>query len=68
MTAWGIVLAEKEIDKHTRYCVHLFLHGLLHPEQGTVRARLARPCQDTVFANAPRTRSTLTQRRRPPIN
>ena len=31
MTAWGVVLDEITIDKHTRYCVHLFLHGLLHP-------------------------------------
>lgn len=38
MTAWGIVLGEKEIDKHTRYCVRLFLHGLLHQEQRTVSA------------------------------
>jgi AcrR family transcriptional regulator len=30
MTAWGIVLDEKAIDRHTRYCVQLFLHGLLH--------------------------------------
>jgi hypothetical protein len=34
MTAWGIALDEMTIDKHTRYCVHLFLHGLLHLEQG----------------------------------
>jgi TetR/AcrR family transcriptional repressor of mexJK operon len=32
MTAWGIVLDELAIDQHTRYCVHLFLHGLLHPQ------------------------------------
>ena len=35
MTAWGIVLDTKAIDKHTRYCVHLFLHGLLHADQKT---------------------------------
>jgi AcrR family transcriptional regulator len=33
MTAWGISLDEATIDKHTHYCVNLFLHGLLHPEQ-----------------------------------
>src|SRR4029453_496025 len=30
MTAWGITLDKEEIEKHTRYCVRLFLHGLLH--------------------------------------
>jgi AcrR family transcriptional regulator len=29
MTAWGMTLDEATIDRHTRYCVHLFLHGLL---------------------------------------
>jgi AcrR family transcriptional regulator len=33
MTAWGIVLDAKAIDQHTRYCVQLFLHGLLHLER-----------------------------------
>ena len=33
LSAWGIVLDEKSIDKRTRYCVHLFMHGLLYPEQ-----------------------------------
>ena len=28
-TAWGVVLDAAAIDKHTRYCVHLFLCGLL---------------------------------------
>jgi TetR/AcrR family transcriptional regulator, mexJK operon transcriptional repressor len=32
MSAWGLTLEETAIDKHTRYGVHLFLHGLLHPE------------------------------------
>ena len=32
LIAWGIPLDDTAIDKHTRYCVHLFLHGLLHPE------------------------------------
>jgi TetR/AcrR family transcriptional regulator, mexJK operon transcriptional repressor len=29
MTAWGRVLESSAIDSHTRYCVRLFLHGLL---------------------------------------
>ena len=33
MVAWGVALDEKEVDAHTRYCVHLFLHGLLHAER-----------------------------------
>jgi TetR/AcrR family transcriptional regulator, mexJK operon transcriptional repressor len=32
MTAWGLALSDKAIDLHTRYAVHLFLHGLLHRE------------------------------------
>jgi TetR/AcrR family transcriptional regulator, mexJK operon transcriptional repressor len=32
MTAWGIALDEQGINRHTRYCVHLFLHGLLDPD------------------------------------
>lgn len=32
MTAWGLVLSEQAIDKHTRYSVHLFLHGLHYAE------------------------------------
>jgi AcrR family transcriptional regulator len=29
MTAWGRVVEASAIDSHTRYCVRLFLHGLL---------------------------------------
>jgi TetR/AcrR family transcriptional repressor of mexJK operon len=36
MTAWGIALNEQEIQKHTRYAVHLFLHGLLNFEGSSV--------------------------------
>src|SRR5580700_10241232 len=45
MTAWGIVLDETEIDQHTLYCVHLFLHGLLHPlpEIGGTNIEAMRP-------------------------
>ena len=33
-TAWGMVLEKSQIDKHTRDCVRLFLHGLLPRERG----------------------------------
>ena len=33
MTAWGVVLDDTAIGKHTRYCVRLFLRGLLPREQ-----------------------------------
>ena len=32
--AWGVVLDDKAIERHTRYCVRLFLHGAL-PAQGS---------------------------------
>jgi AcrR family transcriptional regulator len=32
--AWGVTLDGAAIDRHTRYCVRLFLHGAL-PAQGT---------------------------------
>jgi TetR/AcrR family transcriptional regulator, mexJK operon transcriptional repressor len=38
MTAWGMTLDQDAIDRHTRYCVHLFLHGLLPRELGTMPA------------------------------
>lgn len=28
-TAWGVPMREREISRHTRYCVRLFLHGLV---------------------------------------
>jgi AcrR family transcriptional regulator len=39
MTAWGLELSEKAIDKHTRYAVRLFLHGLLHAEHEVAGTR-----------------------------
>jgi AcrR family transcriptional regulator len=27
--AWGVVLGDEAVDRHTRYCVRLFLHGAL---------------------------------------
>jgi TetR/AcrR family transcriptional regulator, mexJK operon transcriptional repressor len=35
MAAWGIVLDDAAIDRHTQYCVRLFLYGLLPREAGT---------------------------------
>ncbi len=39
LPAWGIVLSESAIDKHTQYAVRLFLHGVLHAEQHVTGAR-----------------------------
>ena len=33
LTAWGIALDAKTIERHTHYCVRLYLHGLLQMEQ-----------------------------------
>jgi len=38
MSAWGIALDAAAIDRHTRYSVRLFLHGLLHLDQGVAGA------------------------------
>jgi TetR/AcrR family transcriptional repressor of mexJK operon len=32
--AWGVVLDDEALERHTRYCVRLFLHGAL-PAQGS---------------------------------
>lgn len=37
LSAWGIHFNPAELDRHTRYCVHLFLHGFL-PQQAARRA------------------------------
>jgi TetR/AcrR family transcriptional regulator, mexJK operon transcriptional repressor len=34
MAAWGVVLDNAAIDRHTQYCVRLFLYGLLPREAG----------------------------------
>lgn len=39
LTAWGIVLDDKAVDKHIRYCVHLFLHGVLSLDTSATDAR-----------------------------
>jgi TetR/AcrR family transcriptional repressor of mexJK operon len=66
MTAWGIVLAETAIDRHTRYCVRLFLHGLLHPEQRQrgARKQLAHSQQIDVTAQYSRQLRTLEEENR----
>jgi len=33
MTAWGVAIDKAEVERHTRYCVRLFLHGLLQPQR-----------------------------------
>lgn len=40
LSAWGINLDPKQVEKHTRYCVRLFLHGLLHAEDKMGSRRL----------------------------
>jgi AcrR family transcriptional regulator len=37
ITAWGMVLDQATIDRHTRYCVDLFMHGLLSRQEATQR-------------------------------
>ena len=47
MAAWGVVLDEETIDRHTRYGVRMFLRGLLARDAGSrvaVRADSAAPC------------------------
>jgi AcrR family transcriptional regulator len=38
MAAWGVVLDNAAIDRHTQYCVRLFLYGLLSREASGARA------------------------------
>ena len=48
LTAWGVVLDKAEIDKHTRYCVQLFLHGLVsQTPPGVTPVGLAAPSGTT---------------------
>lgn len=37
--AWGVVLDDEAIERHTRYCVRLFLHGALPVPEGGAMAR-----------------------------
>lgn len=46
MTAWGITLAPSEVDRHTRYCVRLFMHGLLHMKAGATQRKTTKGHRD----------------------
>jgi hypothetical protein len=37
--AWGVVLDDEAIERHTRYCVRLFLHGTLPAEGAALLKR-----------------------------
>jgi TetR/AcrR family transcriptional regulator, mexJK operon transcriptional repressor len=37
--AWGVVMDDEAIERHTRYCVRLFLHGALPAQGGTAIER-----------------------------
>ncbi|HTV95143.1 MAG TPA: TetR/AcrR family transcriptional regulator [Steroidobacteraceae bacterium] len=39
MAAWGLVLDKAAIDRHTQYCVRLFLYGLLPRERSAAARR-----------------------------
>jgi TetR/AcrR family transcriptional repressor of mexJK operon len=41
MAAWGVVLDNAAIDRHTQYCVRLFLYGLLPREASGATPRIA---------------------------
>jgi AcrR family transcriptional regulator len=62
--AWGVVLDDAAIDRHTRYCVKLFLHGALpaHGDGALEREnqRLKGLAHDAV-AQLDRVRASLTQ-------
>ncbi len=70
MTAWGMTLDPNAIDRHTRYCVHLFLHGLLPRDVppatnggGKTRASKQKPL-DATPPNANRVSALETENRR----
>lgn len=66
MTAWGVVLDEAAIDRHTRYSVRLFLHGLL-PEDASVaemRRRIASGEQSAALAKAGSNALNASERQR----
>ena len=48
--AWGVKLSDEAIDRHTRYCVRLFLHGALPSQGGGVIERENRQLKATVEA------------------
>src|ERR1700733_8379500 len=56
MAAWGVVLDDAAIDRHTQYCVRLFLYGLLPREASGAMADGAAAPSGLTHAemNAPR--------------
>jgi TetR/AcrR family transcriptional regulator, mexJK operon transcriptional repressor len=69
MAAWGVVLDKAAIDRHTQYCVRLFLYGLLPREAagGTARGAngSAQPGPTHPESNVPRSQQALeTENRR----
>jgi AcrR family transcriptional regulator len=66
--AWGVVLDDTAIDRHTRYCVRLFLHGALPaPGGGAVERenRRLRALVEGAAAQLDRARASLAQIARP---
>ncbi len=41
LTAWGIAIKKADIDIHTRYCIRLFLRGLLDPSMADATLQTA---------------------------
>lgn len=69
MAAWGVVLDAAAIDRHTQYCVRLFLYGLLPREASAGAARGANGSAQSGPAhaetNVPRSQQALeTENRR----
>jgi len=69
MAAWGVVLDNAAIDRHTQYCVRLFLYGLLPREASTGTPRgangSAQPGSTHPESHVPRTLQALeTENRR----
>lgn len=71
MTAWGVALDKSKVDKHTRYCVRLFVHGLLHsqPQVATdarrgARKQAAAPLQIGAVSSDPDKVKTLEEENR----
>jgi AcrR family transcriptional regulator len=62
--AWGVVLDDTAIDRHTRYCVRLFLHGALPAQGGGTLERENRRLKalaEDAAAQLDRVRASLAQ-------
>jgi len=77
MTVWGMALDDETIDKHTCYCVRLFLYGLLPREDAPPRkdgfrqdtpqlesAGLSAPAAEVIFRDEPRSLRELQDENR----